>query len=348
MSPEAEPALVTTIIPTFRRPQLLRRAIASVLEQDFAALRLCIYDNDSGDETAAVVGEFARTDPRVRYVCHERNIGGLANFQFGLARVDTPYFSFLSDDDYLLPGFFSAAVPAMEAAPEAIFWAGLTIRRETDGGFFDARVDKWPSEGLFFPPDGLQRLLGGDAPCWAGTIFRREALDEIGLLDEQVGAAADLDYMLRAAARHPYLVSKAPVAVFTMNPAAVSETAPLAVFWPGWLKMVDNVQAVESLSPEARAQVSETLHADARRMLFRRGANALAKGRHDFARQCAQALRDQYGLRAKPMLLRAIAALCQALPPAQWFYTASYRAAERRIIAKRAALRDRYAGLERR
>jgi hypothetical protein len=347
MKPEVDRPLVTTIIPTFRRPRLLRRAIASVLEQDFPSLRLCVYDNHSDDDTAAVVAEFARDDARVEYVCHERNIGGLANFQYGLARVDTPYFSFLSDDDYLLPGFFADAIPALEAAPEAIFWAGLTIRRDTEGGFFDARVDRWPNEGLFPPPEGVLRLLRGDAPCWAGTVFRREAIEEIGLLDEQVGAAADLDYMLRAAARHPYLVSKLPVAVFTMNPAAVSETAPLEVFWPGWLKMVDNIQAVDSLSAPERAQICAVLHADARRMLFRRGANALAKGRYQFARACAQALRDQYGLRAKPMLLRTLAAACAALPPLQWLYGASYRAVERRIIRKREALRARYAGLER-
>ena len=345
MNPEAAPALVTTIIPTFRRPQLLRRAIASVLEQDFRALRLCIYDNDSGDETAAVVGEFARTDPRVRYFCHDENIGALANFQFGMARIDSPYFCFLSDDDYLLPGFLSAAASGLGAAPDAIFWAGLTIRVDDQGGFFDARVDSWPREGVYAPPEGVLKLLNGDAPCWAGTLFRKQAIDEIGLRDEQVGGPADLDYMLRAAARHAYIVSKLPVAVFTMHAGAISATAPLSTFWPGWLKMIDNIQGEDELSQDARAQVVAVLNANASRMLFRRGAAALARGSHEFAQQCAQELRGHYGMFVRSALLRAIAFACRFMPGAQWLYTSCYRATERRIVRQRDALRLKYAAI---
>jgi glycosyltransferase involved in cell wall biosynthesis len=339
---------ITVIIPTYRRPQLLRRAIESVLEQDYADLQVCVYDNHSCDATAQVVSDLARADPRVRYTCHDRNIGGLANFQFGMARVDTPYFSFLSDDDYLLPGFFATAIPALAAAPEAIFWAGLTLRMDADGGFFDATLDKWDREGLFAPPDGVLRLLRGNAPCWAGTVFRRQAIEEIGLLDEAVGGAADLDYMVRAAARHPYIVSKLPAAVFTMHPGSVSETAPFSLFWPGWLKIARNVEEVASMTAPARAQIVEVVHQDARRMLFRRGANALAKADIGFARHCARALREHYGLFAKSLLLRAIATACASLPLAQQAYTACYRAAERQILRRREGLRANYAGIVRR
>jgi glycosyltransferase involved in cell wall biosynthesis len=346
MSNQDQPQ-ITTVIPTFRRPALLRRAMLSVLEQDYSAFQLYVYDNASGDETAEVVAELARNDSRVRYHCHDQNIGGLANFQYGLARVDTPYFSFLSDDDYLLPGFFRKSVVSLDASREAIFWAGLTLRLDSQGGFFDARLDKWEREGLFSPPDGVLRMLHGDAPCWAGTLFRRQAIDEIGLLDEQVGGPADLDYMLRAAARHPYIVSKAPVAVYTMNPTSFSETAPLSVFWPGWLKMIENIR--DALPADAREQIVEALHADASRMLFRRGAGALAKGKdgYEFARQSAQALQQQYRMAARSFLLLAIAGVCERAPVLQRIYTAAYRAAERRIVRQRSALQAKYAGFER-
>ena len=95
--------LITTVIPTYRRPAMLRRAIASVLNQTFADLRLCIYDNASGDETSDVVEEFRKRDNRVVYVRRPENIGASANFVDGAGRVETPYFSFLPDDDILLP-----------------------------------------------------------------------------------------------------------------------------------------------------------------------------------------------------------------------------------------------------
>jgi len=55
--------LITTVIPTYRRPAMLRRAIRSVLSQTFPDFRLCVYDNASGDETAVVVEEFRKKIP---------------------------------------------------------------------------------------------------------------------------------------------------------------------------------------------------------------------------------------------------------------------------------------------
>ena len=69
--------LITTIIPTYRRPKLLRRAIMSVLNQTSPHFQICVYDNASGDETAAVVAEFSKNDPRVKYHCHTENIGAI-------------------------------------------------------------------------------------------------------------------------------------------------------------------------------------------------------------------------------------------------------------------------------
>ena len=71
---------ITTVIPTYRRPKLLRRAIESVLAQTYPHLTVTVFDNASGDETEEVVGELARRNPRVRYHCHPETIGASANF----------------------------------------------------------------------------------------------------------------------------------------------------------------------------------------------------------------------------------------------------------------------------
>lgn len=102
--------LITTIIPTFRRTLQLKRAIQSALNQTFPHIQVCIYDDASEDSTADIVTELAKSDPRVKYHCHTKNIGSLENFQYGLSQVNTPYFSFLSDDDYLLSEFYETAL----------------------------------------------------------------------------------------------------------------------------------------------------------------------------------------------------------------------------------------------
>ena len=60
-------------------------------------------------------------DPRISYSCHPSNVGGGANFLFGMRSVDTPYFSFLSDDDVLLPHFFETALVGFETRPSALY-----------------------------------------------------------------------------------------------------------------------------------------------------------------------------------------------------------------------------------
>ena len=80
--------MITTIIPTFRRPELLRRAVTSALAQEGVSLQVCVYDNASSDSTGIVVAELAKKDPRVKYFCHQKNIGGMANFQFGLKNAN--------------------------------------------------------------------------------------------------------------------------------------------------------------------------------------------------------------------------------------------------------------------
>jgi len=84
--------LITCILTTRRRPQLLKRAIESVLNQTYPHLQVCVYDNASGDETAQVVSEIAKTDPRVKYFCHAENIGPFNNISYGVKNVNTPFF----------------------------------------------------------------------------------------------------------------------------------------------------------------------------------------------------------------------------------------------------------------
>jgi hypothetical protein len=59
--------VITVIIPTFRRPKLLRRAILSVLSQTFTAFQVCVHNYALNDDTKTVISKLAKTDSRIRY-----------------------------------------------------------------------------------------------------------------------------------------------------------------------------------------------------------------------------------------------------------------------------------------
>src|SRR5438445_1098082 len=120
-------SVITTVIPTYRRPRLLQHAIRSAQAQTCRHIRIAVFDNASGDETPEVVRRLAADDPRIEYHCHDTNIGLLGNYNFGMRHVTTPYFSFLADDDILFPTFYEEALQELGRAPEVYFFAARTL-----------------------------------------------------------------------------------------------------------------------------------------------------------------------------------------------------------------------------
>jgi len=214
--------VITTVIPTYRRPRMLARAIESVLAQTERRVQVCVYDNASGDETAAAVEAIAGRDPRVTYYRHDRNIGLTANFMFGSARIDTPFFSFLSDDDWLLPGFYEAALSALEPHPEAIFAATRVADADERGRLLGIRGENW-APGLQQPHDAFPRVLRAGHLEWTGILFRRRALELVDLTKTGIDILFDVDFVLRLVGIAPFVSVPVIGAVFVHRPGLGSE-----------------------------------------------------------------------------------------------------------------------------
>ncbi len=308
--------LITAIIPTYRRPKLLRRAIGSVLAQTYPHLRVCVYDNASGDETPSVVDEMARTDCRIKYYCHHVNVGALKNFIYGMDRVETPFFSILSDDDVLLPGFYQTALAGFEKYPEAMLSALVTIHMDDKGRVLDAPMLKWPP-GLCRPPEGLLAMLRYRHPEWTGILFRREVIEKVGGLDEEAGGTSDLDFELRAAARFPLVVTLQPGAIFVSHPASQCSTADVDLMWPGWLKMIRNLVEDEQIPEGVRRYASQVLTDRAKKYLFLNGLRSVTRGNWEDAYKSAEFLRNHYHLRGRALMLQVSATAGRNVPLAQ-------------------------------
>lgn len=100
--------LVSIIIPTYNRAEYLKQAIESVLVQTYTNFELLILDNCSPDNTPDVVKQF--NDPRIKYIRHQCNIRGAANWSYGIYWAKGKYISILGDDDWYLPEFISKRV----------------------------------------------------------------------------------------------------------------------------------------------------------------------------------------------------------------------------------------------
>ena len=118
-------SLVSIGVPTYNRPEMLRRALTCIARQDHGLLDVHVGDNASdGDETLRVVEAFRSDIPGLRYTRHDRNIGSLANFQFLLREARGPYFMWLADDDEVTPNYVSVLAGLLERNPQAAAAAG--------------------------------------------------------------------------------------------------------------------------------------------------------------------------------------------------------------------------------
>lgn len=93
----AEGPLVSVVIPTRNRPQLLEQAIRSVLAQTHKNLDVIVVDDASTEDMGVVISRF--NDARLRYVRHLVNKGGSAARNTGIRAAHGEYIAFLDDDD---------------------------------------------------------------------------------------------------------------------------------------------------------------------------------------------------------------------------------------------------------
>jgi len=212
--------MITTIITTYKRPKLLKRAIESVLKQTHGDFRVCVYDNASGDETEAIVQDFMKRDARVKYHRHPENIGMMANYAYAFFRIDTPYFSFLSDDDFLLPCFYETALKAFEQCPDAGFSACGVVQINGNGVFVGDPLTRWQREGYYEVPDGILEMIDteGKLPVPTGILFNRGELKNIVPdWSLEIQLLWDPDYIMKIAAQLPIVITKKSCAVYMVH-----------------------------------------------------------------------------------------------------------------------------------
>ena len=301
---EISKPLITAIIPTYRRPKLLRRAIKSVLNQTYPHFQVCVYDNASGDETADVVAEFAKKDSRVKYYCHPENIGAFKNFNYGMEHVDTPFFSFLSDDDILLPEFYQTTMEGFEKYPEVIFASAASIIMNNRGDVLYSPSLYW-QEGLYSPYKGLPLLLKYPR-LWTGILFKKDVIEKFGFIDGEVGPPSDLDFIIRVTLSNSFVVTKSLGAIYIDISNTCHESCRFYQYRDGWNKMLLNVRESKMIEPKMKEYAIQLLKSMFSRWTLSTWYRALVQNNFEDADQSILFLRDSNISKSKIMVVICI------------------------------------------
>jgi glycosyltransferase involved in cell wall biosynthesis len=194
MAASAEP-LVSTIIPTFNRSQLVRHAVRSALAQSYTRQEVLVVDDGSTDDTrAALDREFSG---RIRYF-HKPNGGVSSARNLGLAEARGDLLCFLDSDDAWHVDKIARQVAFLEARPDL----ALVV---TDFAWVDqsGRITRVVHRRAALPRDGhiLPDVLSEPTIVTPTAMLRRSVYEAVGGFDTELRTAEDIDFYLRIARR---------------------------------------------------------------------------------------------------------------------------------------------------
>ncbi len=112
--------VISVVMSTFNREQVLPIAIESILNQTFKDFEFIIIDDGSTDNTWKVIQSYARKDKRIVPLKNEKNKGLIYSLNRGLDQARGKYIARMDDDDKSVLYRFERQVWAMEENPDIV------------------------------------------------------------------------------------------------------------------------------------------------------------------------------------------------------------------------------------
>jgi glycosyltransferase involved in cell wall biosynthesis len=222
--------LVSIIIPTYNRADLIGETIQSVIDQTYTNWELIVVDDGSSDNTSGLLSKF--NNSRIRYYAIEHCgiLGKVRNV--GMSHATGEYIAFLDSDDIWLPEKLEYQLSLLNKYPQASFVFG-------HGEQFGLGAIPPPElETLFSGNIFLPLLLEERFVFYVPTVlFKKENLKQTGLINESLISGGDINFFLRMGYRFDGIFSNTIVVKIRKHKQSHSSSLEL-VAYEEYLKMI--------------------------------------------------------------------------------------------------------------
>ena len=219
-TPFTRKPMVSVIVPTYNRPQLLRMALESLNRQRYQDFEIIVV-NDGTTPVDSVIAEMNQQG-RITLVNHDRNRGLAASRNTGLRVAKGVYVAYLDDDDRLLPDHLGTLVEFLERGTHQVAYTDAW--RVKEQGIEGARQEVGRDQPYAYDYD-YQRLLVRNYIPVLCLMHRRACLEEVGMFDESLFVHEDWDLWIRLGSVYPFAHIARTTAEFTWRTDGTSMTS---------------------------------------------------------------------------------------------------------------------------
>ncbi len=217
--------LVSVIVPTYNRAQLLPKAIDSILGQTYSKIELIIVDDGSTDGTEQILQNYGE---RIR-VLRQENAGPAIARNRGIRAAKGDIVAFLDSDDLWLPTKLQRQMELLESAgPDVVCClcncSVVYANGKRSNTFTIADMAPDLQEGIWSNP--VEVLLNRFVLFNQSIAIRRDVLERVGYFDESLRFGEDYDLPFRLALEGPWaLLSEELVVYHDASPGSWAKAA---------------------------------------------------------------------------------------------------------------------------
>ena len=184
---------ISVIVPAYNAAWCIRRAVDSVLAQDFRDFELIVVDDGSTDDTAAILAGYGDA---VRVISKPN--GGLSSARnAGISAAKGEFVAFLDADDWWMSEKLVRQITLMGSRPDLLFCSTASAVQTPAG----ERLADWRC-GVGHA-SALESIFSANAyvaGSGSAVLAKREAFSLAGGFDESLRSLEDIDMWMRLAA----------------------------------------------------------------------------------------------------------------------------------------------------
>lgn len=220
--PDTATPKIAVIVPNRNDSRHIAPCIRSILEREDPPDELIVVDDQSTDNSVALIRSLIAGQSRARLIENPVNLGTYGALDEGLKIARSEYVLFLSANDLVLPGIFARARSCLARHPGAGLWSGMGWLVDEEDRLI--RLQLSPVIALrdaYFSPEQCVRLAYRFGNWFVGPtiIYHRDTLEAAGRFDPAYMGWSDLLTALIVASRRGAVYSPAPLGTFRIHPS---------------------------------------------------------------------------------------------------------------------------------